>query len=149
MLSRRLAPQLNRTSQILTRVVSSVPIKRYSSLPTPQAPNYPTTWSTNQQPRAAATTGARFEQTALELQPNPPSAMELIANEPVRLVHGRKAGVALWDIQKSLSIWMHLDLVLVGPYFVTSFARQPTDSSCLSLLISYCGIRFEQAPHHH
>ncbi|KAI0068203.1 hypothetical protein BV25DRAFT_1818586, partial [Artomyces pyxidatus] len=27
----------------------------------------------------------------MELQPNPLSAMEMIANEPVRLVHGRKA----------------------------------------------------------
>lgn len=90
MLSRRLVPQLNCTLQILARAVSSVPVKPHPSLPG-QAPNYPTTWSTNQQPRAAATTGARFEQTALELQPNPLSAMELIANEPVRLVHGRKA----------------------------------------------------------
>ncbi|KAG6900130.1 hypothetical protein C0993_002475 [Termitomyces sp. T159_Od127] len=87
----RLAPQLNCTLQMLARAVSSVPAKPHSSILTPQAPNYPTTWSTNQQPRVAATTGARFEQTALELQPNPLSAMELIANEPVRLVYGRKA----------------------------------------------------------
>ncbi|KNZ73444.1 Lactobacillus shifted protein [Termitomyces sp. J132] len=87
MLSRRFVPQLNR----LARAASSVPAKPHSSLPTSQAPNYPTTWSTNQQPRATATTGARFEQTASELQPTPLSAMELIANEPVRLVHGRKA----------------------------------------------------------
>lgn len=27
----------------------------------------------------------------MELQPNPLSAMEMIANEPIRVVHGRKA----------------------------------------------------------
>ena len=27
----------------------------------------------------------------MELQPNPLSAMDLIANEPVRVIHGRKA----------------------------------------------------------
>ncbi|KAG6842218.1 hypothetical protein C0991_000188 [Blastosporella zonata] len=91
MLSRRIVP-LNRTLQSLARAASSsVPAKPQSSPPASQAPNYPTTWSTNQQSRATATTGPRFEQTALELQPNPLSAMELIANEPVRLVHGRKA----------------------------------------------------------
>ncbi|THH21549.1 hypothetical protein EW146_g17 [Bondarzewia mesenterica] len=65
-----------------------------SSTPAPvsaQAPNYPTTWSTDQNPRPMGTTGPRFEQTIMELQPQPLSAMEMIANEPVRLVHGRKA----------------------------------------------------------
>lgn len=57
----------------------------------PQAPNYPATWSTNQAPRPAGRSGPRFEQTAMELQPNPLSAMEMIANEPIRVVHGRKA----------------------------------------------------------
>ena len=57
----------------------------------PQSPNRATTWSTNQRPRPAGQSGPRFEQTAMELQPNPLSAMELVANEPVHLVHGRKA----------------------------------------------------------
>ncbi|KAF4623560.1 hypothetical protein D9613_001801 [Agrocybe pediades] len=56
-----------------------------------QAPNYPTTWSTNQAPRPGPGSGPRFEQTAMEFQPNPLSAMELIAQEPIRLVQGRKA----------------------------------------------------------
>lgn len=59
--------------------------------PASQAPNYPSPWSTSQRPRADALKEARFEQTALELQPQPLSAMQMIANEPVRLVHGRKA----------------------------------------------------------
>lgn len=33
----------------------------------------------------------RFEQTNLELQPNAPSAMGMVAEDPVRLVDGRKA----------------------------------------------------------
>ncbi|KAL0581618.1 hypothetical protein V5O48_000434 [Marasmius crinis-equi] len=57
----------------------------------PQAPNYPSIWSSNQRQRPAAASGPRFEQTNMELQPNPLSAMEMIANEPVRIIHGRKA----------------------------------------------------------
>jgi NADH dehydrogenase (ubiquinone) Fe-S protein 6 len=57
----------------------------------PQAPNYQTTWSINQRPRPAVSSEPRFEQTAMELQPNPASAMKLIADEPVRIIHGRKA----------------------------------------------------------
>lgn len=62
------------------------------SLPTvPQAPNYPTTWSTNQRKRPVAGEGPRFEQTNMEFQPQPLSAMEMINTEPIRVVHGRRA----------------------------------------------------------
>ncbi|KAI0932183.1 hypothetical protein AcW1_000628 [Taiwanofungus camphoratus] len=57
----------------------------------PQAPNYPSTWSTSQRPRPQGQSGPRFEQTIMELQPNPLSAMDMISKEPVRVVHGRKA----------------------------------------------------------
>jgi NADH dehydrogenase (ubiquinone) Fe-S protein 6 len=57
----------------------------------PQSPNHAATWSANQRPRPAGQSGPRFEQTVMELQPNPLSAMELIANEPTRVIHGRKA----------------------------------------------------------
>ncbi|KAF5390235.1 hypothetical protein D9757_002955 [Collybiopsis confluens] len=56
-----------------------------------QAPNYPTTWSANQRTRPAVGSGPRFEQVAMELQPHPLSAMALIAEEPIKLVDGRKA----------------------------------------------------------
>ncbi|KAK7694670.1 hypothetical protein QCA50_001858 [Cerrena zonata] len=56
-----------------------------------QAPNHPTTWSTNQRARPGPQSGARFEQTIMELQPQPLAAIEMIANEPIRVVHGRKA----------------------------------------------------------
>lgn len=67
----------------------------------------------------------------MELQPNPLSAMELVANEPIRLVHGRKAvcdggGGPLGHPK----IFINLD--------------QPGPRPC-----GYCGLRFEQAPHDH
>lgn len=96
MLSRRLVTTFP-LLKTLGRASSTV-----SSTPTPpapasessvahQSPNYPTTWSTAQKPRPASRSGPRFEQTVMELQPNPLSAMELVANEPIRVVHGRKA----------------------------------------------------------
>ena len=33
----------------------------------------------------------RFEQTNLDLQPNAPSAMGMVAEDPIRLVDGRRA----------------------------------------------------------
>lgn len=98
MLNLRLLPRLSRAVQSLTRASSSsssLPAKTQptpsTSTPVPQSPNYPTTWSTSQNIRPAGSSGPRFEQTVMELQPNPLSAMALIANEPVRLIHGRKA----------------------------------------------------------
>lgn len=70
----------------------------------PQSPNHAATWSANQRPRPAGQSGPRFEQTTMELQPNPLSAMELIANEPIRLIPGRKA---ICDGGKSTSSCEH------------------------------------------
>ncbi|KAI6007419.1 zinc-finger domain-containing protein [Pisolithus albus] len=112
-------------------VTTSVPAEdtRPSGI-APQAPNYATPWSTSQRPRPAARSGPRFEQAAMELQPNPLSAMELIANEPVRIVQGRKAvcdggGGALGHPK----IFINLD--------------KPGPHAC-----GYCGLQFEQAVHH-
>ena len=57
----------------------------------PQAPNHPGLWSENQRPRPTPATGPRFEQTAMQLQPQPLSAMELIAREPILLSQTRIA----------------------------------------------------------
>ncbi|KAF4124178.1 NADH dehydrogenase (ubiquinone) Fe-S protein 6 [Geosmithia morbida] len=54
-----------------------------------QAPNRLGIWSRSQQPRSKAMTGPRFEQTDFDVQPQPPSAMELIHKEPVRWSHDR------------------------------------------------------------
>lgn len=98
MLSRRILTRVN-LLKTLTRSASTPSVPKSDVISpsqanapvAPQAPNYPTTWSTNQRSRPTATTGPRFEQTVMEFQPNPLSAMEMIANEPVRIVHGRKA----------------------------------------------------------
>ncbi|KAH0838297.1 hypothetical protein J3R83DRAFT_6574 [Lanmaoa asiatica] len=96
MLSRRLVtrfPQLKtlgRTSSTAASIPTP-PTPAPESSVAPQSPNYPTTWSTSQKPRPASRSGPRFEQTFMELQPNPLSAMELVANEPIKVVHGRKA----------------------------------------------------------
>jgi NADH dehydrogenase (ubiquinone) Fe-S protein 6 len=86
------ARRLTRASSSTTNTPASVP----SQAPAPakvygQAPNRAEKWTTNQQSRPQAGSIPRFEQTDMALQPNPLSAMELIANEPIRLVHGRKA----------------------------------------------------------
>ncbi|KAG9222801.1 hypothetical protein CCMSSC00406_0000510 [Pleurotus cornucopiae] len=129
----RLVSQLRQSHRLIARANSSIASSTVAvpSKTSPQAPNYPSTWSTSQNPRPAGSSGPRFEQTAMEVQPNPLSAMELIANEPIRLVHGRKAvcdggGGPLGHPK----IYINLD--------------QPGPRPC-----GYCGIRFEQAPHDH
>ncbi|KIK28550.1 hypothetical protein PISMIDRAFT_7539 [Pisolithus microcarpus 441] len=125
---------LRRASSTKAPVTTSSPPAPAEDTPpsgiAPQAPNYPTPWSTSQRPRPAARSGPRFEQTAMELQPNPLSAMELIANEPVRIVQGRKAvcdggGGALGHPK----IFINLD--------------KPGPHTC-----GYCGLQFEQVVHH-
>lgn len=89
-----------------------------------------------QAPRPAAAERPRFEQTDMSLQPRPLSAMQLVSEDPIRIVHGRKAvcdggecratilayltwaqyplflkEVDRWDIPKSSSTWYALVLV--------------------------------------
>ncbi|GJN91968.1 hypothetical protein Rhopal_004996-T1 [Rhodotorula paludigena] len=56
-----------------------------------QAPNRATTWSRNQAARTEAMVGPRFEQTAEAFQPRPLAAVELIKEEPIRIVQGKQA----------------------------------------------------------
>ena len=106
MLGRRTLPSLNHVLKNISRPASTSTSKADNNatssaltkkvdvpLPTTQqqSPNYPSTWSTSQRPRPGIGSSPRFEQTAMDLQPNPLSAMELIAKEPIRVVHGRKA----------------------------------------------------------
>ena len=98
MLSRstvRVARSVSRLSRAVSSQTPSVPAAKSDSSPAvpqvSQSPNHPTTWSTSQRSRQDIYTDVRFEQTALEFQPQPLSAMELINSEPVRIVHGRKA----------------------------------------------------------
>ena len=61
-------------------------VKEYG---TEQAPNFATTWSESQRPKSEAMKGPRFEQVAMEFQPAPLSAMELISNVPVQVTTQR------------------------------------------------------------
>merc|ERR1711939_1010139 len=54
-----------------------------------QAPNRARPWSRNQQAREVAMSGPRFEQTIMDLQPQPPAAIELIHKQPVRWVDAK------------------------------------------------------------
>ncbi|KAG6381164.1 hypothetical protein JVT61DRAFT_5565 [Boletus reticuloceps] len=88
MLSRRVVSRFS-TLKTLARASSTA-----AGTPTPPAPASESSvapQSTSEKPRPVSRSSPRFEQTFMELQPNPLSAMELIANEPVRVVHGRKA----------------------------------------------------------
>lgn len=107
MLSSRIVPRLARPLRALSRSLSSetsTPAVTIPSAktPAPQAPNYAAQWSTNQRARPAAGENPRFEQTNMELQPNPLSAMEMIDNEPIRLVDGRKASCDGGEYQSSI-----------------------------------------------
>jgi len=144
MLGRRALPRLTNGLKIITRSASSatpaaairandaaITTKKDEPVTLRQAPNYPGTWSTNQAPRPGPGSGPRFEQTDMDLQPAPLSAMELIAEEPIRVAHGRIAscdggGGPLGHPK----VYINLD--------------QPGPRAC-----GYCGIRFEQDPHHH
>jgi len=98
MLGRRivkLAPRCTRLSSSITPSIANAvtPALRPASIaPTAQqAPNKAETWSRNQRSRADALSGPRFEQTSLEFQPQPMSAMQLVSEDPIRMVNGRKA----------------------------------------------------------
>lgn len=56
-----------------------------------QASNYPYTWSEDQRPKSEAMKGPRFEQMAMDFQPNAPSAMELISTHPIQFTTKRVA----------------------------------------------------------
>lgn len=85
----------------ITRSASSIPTPSTplpNSQPTSadnkeyqQSPTVPSTWSTSQMPKKEVFKGVRFEQTALDLQPNSPSAMGMVDEDPIRLVSGRRA----------------------------------------------------------
>ena len=80
--------KINLSGRFLVRMQSSSTPRTVGST---QSPNSSSPWSTSQRQRQDAYSEARFEQTDLTLQPQPLSAMEMIAKEPIRLVEGRRA----------------------------------------------------------
>ncbi|KAF9270212.1 hypothetical protein L218DRAFT_992856 [Marasmius fiardii PR-910] len=151
---------LTRSTSTSSVPKSDVPSPSQSNA-APQAPNHPSTWSTNQRPRPTATFSPRFEQTAMELQPNPLSAMEMIANEPVRIVHGRKALIIFHFSHVNLLPSSKCTLCSVSflstlePRLPERLGDGPLGHPKIYINLdkpgpkAYCGIRFEQAPHHH
>ena len=100
-LARRMSRSLPRFTAIRTYAKTNMPTPAPPSethQPTPstpkdhqQSPNVPTTWSTSQNPKPRVFDDPRFEQIDLSLQPNSVSAMGMVAEDPVRLVLGRRA----------------------------------------------------------
>ncbi|ORY90210.1 hypothetical protein BCR35DRAFT_299790 [Leucosporidium creatinivorum] len=116
-------------------VVSRTPAAPHTppNVSTTQAPNRATTWTTTQAARTDAMVGPRFEQTAEAFQPRPLAAIELIKEQPIRIVEGRVAacdggGGALGHPL----IYVNLD--------------KPSENGhgCI-----YCGLRFKQSEDHH
>ncbi|KAI9595348.1 zinc-finger domain-containing protein [Syncephalis fuscata] len=108
-------------------VLANPPVKDAAQ----QAPNRSSLWSKNQRERSVAIDNARFEQTELEAQPRPMAAIDLIAEIPVVQVEGRRAvcdggGGALGHPK----VYINLD--------------DGKPNTC-----GYCGVRFQQLPHHH
>ncbi|KAJ3003996.1 UNVERIFIED_CONTAM: hypothetical protein HDU68_005392 [Siphonaria sp. JEL0065] len=100
----------------------------------PQSLNRVGAWSKSQLEKAAATTGPRFEQTNMALQPNPVAAIDLIAAVPVTLVAGRKAscnggGGALGH-----------------PRVFFNLVRSDDGQA---IACSYCGLKYQKDPHAH
>ncbi|KAG0054292.1 hypothetical protein BGZ83_011497 [Gryganskiella cystojenkinii] len=116
---------------IATRALSSSAIVANARAGLKQSFNRDSTWSENQIEKATAFKGPRFENTDIEAQPQPQAAIELIAEEPIRMVEGRRARCDGGDGSLGHpAVWINLDRA--GPH------------AC-----GYCGIRFEQKPHHH
>ncbi|KAJ1920034.1 hypothetical protein H4219_001563 [Mycoemilia scoparia] len=134
---------ITRKAPITTRFPTTAVLSRYQSTDAgkslvteselaQQAPNYPTTWSNNQRPRDVAMSGPRFEQTDLAGQPRPMAAIELINEEPIRFVAGRKAVCDGGDGPLGHpKVYINLD---------KSNEPQPCE---------YCGIRFQKDPSAH
>ncbi|KAH8919027.1 NADH:ubiquinone oxidoreductase kDa subunit [Atractiella rhizophila] len=122
---------IRRTARALTETtdyLAETPLKH------PQAPNRVGTWSRSQQPREEGMVTARHEQTNLKYQPQPLAAIEMIAQEPVRMVKSRIAvcdgGYGPLGHPK---IYINLD--------------KPGPKAC-----GYCGLRYEKEQghgHHH
>ncbi|KAF9193233.1 hypothetical protein BGZ50_007631 [Haplosporangium sp. Z 11] len=80
------------TQLIATRALSSTAVVAQNVRhELKQSANRETTWSENQIEKKNAFKGPRFENTDIDAQPQPKAAIELIAEEPIRMVEGRRA----------------------------------------------------------
>ncbi|KAI8068020.1 zinc-finger domain-containing protein [Gongronella butleri] len=96
-----------------------------------QAAGREATWAPDQRPKSDAMTGPRFEQMDLATQPNPMAAIDLIAEEPIRVVHQRIVSCDGGDgALGHPKVYINLD--------------KPGAHAC-----GYCGIRFQKPEEHH
>lgn len=90
-----LAPRVARATRAASSSVPKVTFDPADKTPKDkapgQAPNVPTTWSQNQQPKDAAFNNPRFEQVYVPTQPDSLSAMGLVDEQPIVKVQGRRA----------------------------------------------------------
>lgn len=101
-----------------------------------QSPNRATTWSPTQQSRLEVVSKhpTRFVQKDLELQPRPYSAIELIAQEPVRYLSHSEGNIAVCDGNRGSTLQGHPKV------FIN--LDQPKASAC-----GYCGLRYAKEEH--
>lgn len=101
-----------------------------------QAPNRKDVWTRSQAPRAdvISKNAHRFIQTDLDKQPQPYSAMELIAKQPVRYLSD--TNIAVCDGNKGNTLQGHPKI------FIN--LDQPKASTC-----GYCGLRYAKEEHRH
>lgn len=110
-----------------------------------QSSNREVTWSASQQTRQDAWRGPRFEQTDFSLQPQPQAAIELIAQQPIRMESKRVVscdggGGALGHPK----VYINLDKAgepNVCPYCEFAMGRHMTVAN------SAGGIRFQMQAH--
>ncbi|SGY38050.1 BQ5605_C003g01949 [Microbotryum silenes-dioicae] len=160
------ARPLMRHSRMAHNVVTRKPAEPHTppSITPAQAPNRATVWSKTQAARTEAMQGPRFEQTDERFQPRPLAAVELIAEEPIRLIQGRVASCdgghsQLWIVFTffwkgcaqplgfffcSLALGWILDGGSLGHPKIFINLDKPGPKAC-----NYCGIRFEKDVHAH
>ncbi|KAI8099770.1 zinc-finger domain-containing protein [Halteromyces radiatus] len=123
-----------RTTMMKTASYSALrvqPTAKSVASQTEQAPNRLDTWAPDQRPKKDALVGPRFEQTDLSTQPNPMAAIDLIAEEPIRIVNQRIVSCDGGDAALGHpKVYINLD--------------KPGAHAC-----GYCGIRFQKPEDHH
>jgi len=115
----------------ITTEVEKADHPKLVELRTKQAPNRDRTWAPSQRPRSDAFNQARFEDTIIQLQPQPAAAIELIAQQPIRYINER---IAICDggggPRGHPRIYINVD--------------QPGPHPC-----GYCGLRFAATKEKH
>jgi len=130
-------PQTGTPAPSLTPLQNLTPVV---DAPPPQAPNKVERWSTMQASRPAAASLPRFEQTDMSLQPRPLSAMQMVSEDPIRLVPGRKAVCDGGECRMSFLVVFHKGSI---PSFFSTFQEVGRWDIPRSSLTSYALVLVE------